>query len=134
MQTISAPEFTQKIGEFIRQRREDAGLTQLDLVQGLALRQGRQYNKSMVGHWERGRAVPPIDDPQFVHALAEILGVSEAEILEAAGFNPELFTDPPEEMPDWLVKMYTEATPKQRTMIQRVFKSLLTDDEESEQG
>ena len=76
------------LGQFLRLQRIKLGLTQQDVAVRLA-QYGLQFNRTSVTHWERGRFMPPIDDPKFVRTLAEILEVTEEEIMQAAGFNRE---------------------------------------------
>lgn len=98
-------------GDFIRTKRKQKNLTQADLLRELVARGVKAYTDTVVTHWERNRAMPPINDPQFVQALADILGVTEAEILEAAGFN--LDTGAPGELPEEIVALLKNLSPEQ---------------------
>ena len=103
---------TGTFGEFIRLHRKQQNLTQSDLVRELAQRGTKLYNDVSAVHWEKGRAMPPISDPKFVKALADVLGVSESEILAAAGFS--LDANAPDELPPDIEQMLRSATPAQR--------------------
>ena len=48
---------------------------------------GQDYSRSMVNHWENGRANPPIDDPKFTETLAWALRIKVPTLLKAAGFE-----------------------------------------------
>lgn len=74
-----------KIGEFIRQRRNELEISQDELVARLNLR-GIAITKGGVGFWERGRNLPPIEDVDFREALALSLEVDVNELMESIGY------------------------------------------------
>ena len=65
-----------KIGNFLKELREDRGLTQIQLSQKLVEDGG--YSDALISKWERGQALPNIDD---LKRLAKYFGVSVDEIL-----------------------------------------------------
>lgn len=77
---------TTTFGDYLKQKRLQRRLTQADVLRELAQRGAKHYTDTVVTHWEKNRAMPPLQDPKFVRMLADILGVSNNEILEAAGF------------------------------------------------
>lgn len=73
------------VGSFVKYQRNRIGLTQHELAQRLGER-GFKYADSSIAFWETGRGLPPLNDAQFVRALAEALEVPMTSVLEAAGF------------------------------------------------
>lgn len=62
-------------GEMLRRYRKQTGMTQTDLAKKLFVTQ------QTVGHWEKGDATP---NPSMILKIAEVLGVSSAELLGEA--------------------------------------------------
>lgn len=109
-----------KLGQYIRERRKELNLTQTDLANALHNYPGvRQYGYTAVKGWERGYAMPPMDDPAFVRALADILKVSEAEILRVVGFAIA-DSSAPDTLPPEFLALLEKATPEQLEAIGRV--------------
>ena len=65
-----------KIGNLLKELREDRGLTQIQLSQKLVEDGG--YSDALISKWERGQTLPNIDD---LKRLANYFGVSVDEIL-----------------------------------------------------
>jgi len=104
---------TRTLGTFILQRRKALKMTQSDFIQRLSKYPGvKSYADNIAVYWEKDKAMPPLDDPKFVKALADVLGVSESDILEAAGFSLE--ENAPGELPPDIEQMLRSATPAQR--------------------
>ena len=114
---------TQTFGDYLRTKRESRMLRQQDVLDSLAERGLRKYAHTAIIHWEKNRTLPPIHDPKFVKALADILDVTEAEILNAAGFS--LQDTAPDELPPDIIKMLRTATPKQRQQIKKMMQLML---------
>ncbi len=73
------------VGRYIKQRRATLNITQNDLASRLKT-QGFKYAVSSIAFWETERGLPPMNDPQFVRALATALEVPTALLMEATGF------------------------------------------------
>lgn len=115
------------IGRYIQHRRNSLGLSQIDLASAITSH-GFKVARSTLAKWEVEESMPPIGDPQFVKALAQILEVTEADILAIAGFNLDLEGDNGE-LPEWFKKSYDAASPEKRKMIQKIWKSLLEEED-----
>ena len=114
-----------KIGQFIRQRRNSQQLTQADLAQQLGDYGQKRYNPSTIAYWEKGKTMPPIDDPQFVKVIAKILGVTEGAVLEAAGFALQ-DSDPPDELPEETLEILRHATPEELDKVLAMMRLLVS--------
>lgn len=75
-----------KIGNFLKELREDRGLTQIQLSQKLVEDGG--YSDALISKWERGQTLPNIDD---LKRLANYFGVSVDEILNGTRNKEEDF-------------------------------------------
>lgn len=73
------------IGEFLKQRRSVVGISQADLATRLTLR-GHATTKANVGHWEKGRHIPPIEDHAFRMVLSSALEIDVNEMMTILGF------------------------------------------------
>ena len=73
------------IGDFIRSRRDKLLISQAELAAKLTLH-GHTTTKANVGHWEKGRHDPPIDDKDFRLALALSLEMDVNELMNQLGF------------------------------------------------
>lgn len=71
---------------WLRQLREEAQLTQDDIAARLQL-EGFKFGRSAISNWESGRTNVPLKEPEFVKALAEILRLTENQVLLAAGYR-----------------------------------------------
>lgn len=91
--------------KFMRQRRNDVGLTQAELAERLT-RLGYAAASSTVGGWETENKNPPIDDPKFVTALANVLKTTRVSIYKAAG----VLDDSPMVRREALINMIQEFT------------------------
>jgi ribosome-binding protein aMBF1 (putative translation factor) len=65
------------VGKFIQRARENAGLTQKQIADGLGY-----TTAQFVSNWERGIAMPPLSDWAF---LRRRLGVTKDEVAKAMG-------------------------------------------------
>ncbi len=63
-----------RIGDYFRDRRVDAGLTQADVAQALSLSTGQ-----FISNWERGVSMPPMD---YLPKLVKLYKMSKSELLE----------------------------------------------------
>jgi transcriptional regulator with XRE-family HTH domain len=63
-----------RIGEYFRDRRIDAGLTQADVAQALGLSTGQ-----FISNWERGVSMPPMD---YLPKLVKLYKMSKSELVE----------------------------------------------------
>lgn len=77
-----------KIGNFLKELREDRGLTQIQLSQKLVEDGG--YSDALISKWERGQTLPNIDD---LKRLAIYFGVSVDEILNGTRNKEEDFEE-----------------------------------------
>lgn len=76
------------IGDFLRHRRTELDISLSDLATRLALR-GFSTTKANIGHWERGRTNPPLDDPDFRMALAASLEMSVNDLMRRLGYTTD---------------------------------------------
>lgn len=51
---------------------------------------GFDISRGMLSHWETGRNSLPLDNPEFVNALAEALNMSVLDILIQSGYAIQL--------------------------------------------
>lgn len=72
--------------KWIRERREELGLTLDDLAARLQL-EGFNYTSGSVGHWERGVRQPPLGKATFVDALSNALKLPKDEIMRLSGYK-----------------------------------------------
>lgn len=82
------------IGELIKQRREELGLSRADLERRLDLH-GINLPRTTLRYWEEGGRHGSTDwNPDFIRALAVVLETSEYALLTDLGFPiiPEGFT------------------------------------------
>jgi transcriptional regulator with XRE-family HTH domain len=113
------------LGQYLRARREMLGLTQEDVLAFLVQRGLKKYTHTSLIHWEKDRAMPPIYDPKFVRAIAEILGATDKEILRAAGFA--LDEDAPDELPPEIRRLLERATPDELDKVIAMMQLLIAD-------
>lgn len=73
------------IGEFIKMRRQEIGISLSELSARLALR-GHSITRAAIQHWESGRNQPPIEDYEFRLALAISLEIDVNELMIRGGF------------------------------------------------
>lgn len=62
-----------RIGEFFRDKRVDAGLTQSDVAQTLGLSTGQ-----FVSNWERGVSAPPMD---YLPQLMKLYKINKSQLV-----------------------------------------------------
>lgn len=74
-----------KPSDYIRQRRKALGISQAELANRLS-HYGHDTVKTSVGHWERDRNNPPIEEETFRLALALALEVDINEMMQQMGF------------------------------------------------
>ena len=70
------------IGDFIRARRKARGISQQELARRMSIG-GQIMTHRRVSNWELGRNTPPLEDREFVNALATALELSLQEFLKA---------------------------------------------------
>lgn len=71
--------------KWIRERREQLGITQDDLAAMLQVL-GYSVGSAAVSHWETGKRQPPLDDASFVSHLADALKLDDSTVLRLSGF------------------------------------------------
>lgn len=75
--------------DWLRKRREELKLNQEQLAAQLQLA-GFDLTRGAISHWENGRFNPPIEDPNFRLALAQILKMSVTSLLKEAGYEVQM--------------------------------------------
>ncbi len=71
---------------WIRQRREELGLTQDELTARLQT-EGLDISRSSLSHWEVERAKPPLGDKQSRQAIARALKLSVKDVMKRSGYD-----------------------------------------------
>lgn len=71
---------------WIRQRREELGLTQDELTAKLQT-EGLDVSRSSLSHWEVGRVNPPLKDEPSRRAIARALKLSVKEVMKRSGYD-----------------------------------------------
>ena len=99
------------IGHLIRDQRKKRGWRQSDLSTNLSHILGVEVPQATISRWETDRNRPPIEQPHFVKALAEVLNLTEADILAAAGFG--VLTAVPANLPAEALEMIGKMTTEQ---------------------
>jgi len=94
----SGPNF----GEIVRRGREQAGLTQARLAEFIG------KSPSALRSWEQGRSRPA--EVASVRALAAVLGLEEAELIEMAGFEAPPEADPRPTIEQELISLASDRT------------------------
>jgi len=72
--------------KWIKERRNELSLSQEDVARQLQL-DGFTLTRATIGHWESGKARPPLNDPAFVDALARSLRLDATTVLQFSGFD-----------------------------------------------
>lgn len=91
-----------EFGEVIRREREQAGLSQARLAEFIG------KSPSALRSWEQGRSRPA--EVASVRALAAVLGLNEAELIETAGFEPSPEADPRPTLEQELISLASDRT------------------------
>jgi transcriptional regulator with XRE-family HTH domain len=73
-----------ELRDFIKARRLQLGLSQAKLAERLSL-YGEETSSARVGHWETGRNYPPIEDKNFLKALANALELNVNDLIANSG-------------------------------------------------
>jgi transcriptional regulator with XRE-family HTH domain len=76
---------------WLKTYRKRLRISQEDLSAQLQIH-GVEVTSGAISHWENGRYNPPLHDPMFRTALANVLRVSINEMLAAAGYETETAT------------------------------------------
>jgi transcriptional regulator with XRE-family HTH domain len=76
---------------WIRQRREELGISQTDLAIRLQLL-GLEITPGSISHWERGRYKPPLHDKDFRILIADALRLSVVDMLALADYETDIDT------------------------------------------
>jgi transcriptional regulator with XRE-family HTH domain len=71
---------------WLKEYRERQKLSQEELAARLQLK-GFDVSRGTISHWEQGRYKIPLDHPDIVNALSDILDITVMEILSAAGYH-----------------------------------------------
>lgn len=74
------------VRSWLRQRREQLRITQDELAARLQVA-GFDVTRASISHWEVGRNSPPLENPEFRKALADVLKMSVANLLKSEGFE-----------------------------------------------
>jgi transcriptional regulator with XRE-family HTH domain len=74
------------MGKWIATMRERHNMTQEALLAEFK-REYKPVAKSTLSAWENETATPPVQDNQFVEAVARIFKVSGADVLKGSGYN-----------------------------------------------
>jgi transcriptional regulator with XRE-family HTH domain len=91
-----------EFGKVIRREREQAGLSQARLAEFIG------KSPSALRSWEQGRSRPA--EVASVRALAAVLGLNEAELIETAGFEPSPEADPRPTLEQELISLASDRT------------------------
>lgn len=67
--------------------RERAHMTQDEFATALHQAYGKAFAKSTISGWELGNKNPPIEDNEFINALARVFNVSPADVLKGSGYE-----------------------------------------------
>lgn len=115
----------EKIGQFLKELRNESALTQVQLSQGLLEDGG--YSDALISKWERGESLPNIDD---LKRLANYFGVSVDEILNGIRNKEEdlekkYFIYNNDWMSNFKVDDLYNIREKQELLIETQFKELL---------
>ncbi len=71
---------------WLKTRREALHLKQEDLAAQLQV-SGFDISRPSISHWENGRHLPPLENPEFRQALANILRIDVKTLLKLAGYE-----------------------------------------------
>jgi transcriptional regulator with XRE-family HTH domain len=71
---------------WLRRFRDQVGLSQEEVKDQMDAR-GFEVSRSSISHWESNAAKPPLGDPVFRKALADVMRVSVPDLLAAAGYE-----------------------------------------------
>jgi transcriptional regulator with XRE-family HTH domain len=71
---------------WIKDRRKHLRLSQEDVAAQLQLN-GFSFTSGAVSHWENGRHAPPLENPDFRQALANVLRLDVRGMLTLAGYE-----------------------------------------------
>ena len=92
---------------WLRQRREELGLTQDELTARLQT-EGLDISRSTLSHWEVGRFKPPLGDKASRDSLARALRMSVKEMLKRSGYDVTLERSEAAERAAYLVDQMDE--------------------------
>jgi transcriptional regulator with XRE-family HTH domain len=76
-----------QMGSYIRTMRDRHHMNQDDFIDALKHAYGKGIAKSTLSGWESGQKNPPIEDNNFIEALATIFSVTTADVLKGSGYN-----------------------------------------------
>lgn len=71
---------------WLRTKRKELHISQEELAAKLQVK-GIDVTAGAISHWENGRYNPPLDEPEFRKALAEILRIDVRTLLMIAGYE-----------------------------------------------
>jgi transcriptional regulator with XRE-family HTH domain len=114
-----------KIGSFIVARRSSLDLTQRELAKRLTSL-GYKYEAAAIAHWESKTnwVTPPVQDEDFVRALATALETTPFTIMNEGGFLEGLDFPGSWENRE-IAALLEQATPDQRETILKILKGWL---------
>lgn len=72
--------------DWLINRREHLRLSQDDIAAALQ-REGFNFTRATISHWEMGRHNPPFNDPEFTRVLASVLKMTVLEVLQELGYK-----------------------------------------------
>jgi transcriptional regulator with XRE-family HTH domain len=105
---------------WLTRRREELRLSQEDLATQLQLH-GIDITRPTISHWENGRHLIPLNDPQMRAALARSLNLSIRELLIRAGY--EIDDDPIDMLTKATESLLHTLTPEQRAAVASIVQS-----------
>ena len=72
---------------WLKQLREEVGITQDDLAARLQLEGIKKVSRSAIANWESHIGNVPLRNPEFVRALSSILRITETQLMLMAGYT-----------------------------------------------
>lgn len=106
---------------WLKRYRDKIHLSQEELA--IALQNaGLDVARSTVGTWESGKSQPPLDDPAYRRALANIFRVSVTELLMSAGYEIDL--DKYSETSRRAADIVEQLTPEKQNLAVRLLEQL----------
>ncbi|MBK9745783.1 MAG: helix-turn-helix transcriptional regulator [Chloroflexi bacterium] len=95
-------------------RRRELGISQDELAVRLQIA-GLDFVRSTISNWERGRANPPLDDPEFRRVLANVLELTLDDLLQRGGYIVKQEEVPEDEVR--LVVIYRQLSKQEKQFL-----------------